>query len=383
MRIVSISLDRNVFNSHSVVFQRMRRYAVLLEEFHIICFTLEKDKAIALQEENLFLYPTNSKSRLHFFLDAYTIGKKIIQQRSLDRTSSIVTTQDPFETAIVGYLLKRKFGLSLNIQDHGNFFESRFFRKESILNLLRYRIGRILLKKSDSIRTVSLREKKYIESHFLYPEDRVANIPIFTNWRENSDSKPKIDIKQKYPGFDFYILTMCRLEKVKNIPLLIAAFAKIHKRFPRTLLLIVGNGSQKKRLEKMINREKLQGNVIMEDWTEDTISFYKTADLFVLSSFSEGWGLTVIEAASSLCPIIMTDTGCAGEFIRNGINGWITKTNDVQDLTRAIADAIENKERRKSFAKKAFQDLVILPDEEATRERLKKIWDRALPSKSL
>lgn len=383
MRIISISLDQNIFNPHSAVFQRMQRYAVLFDEFHIICFTLEKYKAVAFQKNNLFLYPTNSKSRPRFFLDAYAIGEKIIQQRNFEKTSSIITTQDPFETAIVGYLLKKRFGLSLSIQDHGNFFESRFFRKESVPNLFRYYIGKILLKKSDSIRTVSLREKKYIEKQFSYPQDRIANIPIFTNWQKNADSKTKLDIKQKYPGFDFYILTLCRLEKVKNVPLLIAAFVKIHTKFPRVLLLIVGNGSQKKHLQKMIDKNNLQQNIIMEDWTEDTISFYKTADLFVLSSFSEGWGLTVIEAASSSCPIIMTDTGCAGEFIRNDINGWVTKINDIQDLTRAITDAMEDKKKRESFSEQAFRDLPMLPDEEATRQQLKQIWIKALPPTNL
>ena len=87
MRIISISLDQNIFNPHSAVFQRMQQYAVLFDEFHIICFTLEKYKAVAFQKNNLFLYPTNSKSRLRFFLDAYAIGEKIIQQRNLERTS--------------------------------------------------------------------------------------------------------------------------------------------------------------------------------------------------------------------------------------------------------------------------------------------------------
>lgn len=133
----------------------------------------------------------------------------------------------------------------------------------------------------------------------------------------------------------------------------------------------------------MIDKNNLQQNIIMEDWTEDTISFYKTADLFVLSSFSEGWGLTVIEAASSSCPIIMTDTGCAGEFIRNDINGWVTKINDIQDLTRAITDAMEDKKKRESFSEQAFRDLPMLPDEEATRQQLKQIWIKALPPTNL
>ena len=377
MRILSISLDKTIPTKDSSAFKRMRTYASLTDEMHIICLTLGKT-AKELRDENLFIYPTNSKRLINFVADAYNIGKAVIKKNNLNTKDSVITTQDPFETGLVGYLLKRKFGLGLNIQDHGNVFESNYWWKESVFNFFRYFLGKILIKKADSIRTVSLREKKYIEKIIKHAYEKIINFPIFTDHEKIAEYKPSFDIKQEYPGFDFYILTICRLEKVKNIPLLLNSFSRIIKEFPRILLVIVGEGSQKEKIAEMISFKNLEKNVIIKEWTDDPISYYKKTDLFVLTSFSEGWGLTVIEAAASKCPIIMTDTGCANEFIFNEKNGWITKINDADELFRAMKDAIMHEQKRLIFSQAAFSDLENMPSKEQTLIKLKKSWEIAL-----
>lgn len=381
MRIVSISLDKTIPERGSPTFQRMKTYASLVEEMHIVCLTLG-ETARPLQDGNLFVYPTNSKRLINFITDAYRIGKEVIEKNHLTRSDSIITTQDPFETGIPGYLLKRKFGLGLNIQDHGNVFESKYWRKESIFNFFRYFLGKFIIKNSNSIRTVSLREKEYLEKTTTLGPERIIHFPILTDWGKISEQSPKFNIKHQHPGFDFYILTVCRLEKVKNIPLLLNSFSIILKEFPKTLLVIVGKGSQKDILIKEITRKKLQKNVIIKEWTHDTTSYYKTADLFVLTSFSEGWGLTIIEATASRCPIIMTDTGCANEFIFNEKNGWVVKVNNEPALSEAMRDAIRHKDKRDSFSQTAFNDLKKLPNKEETLIKLKKSWEITLSQPS-
>lgn len=381
MRVISISLDKTIPEKGSPAFQRMKTYASLVEEMHIVCLTLG-ETARPLQDGNLFVYPTNSKRLINFIVDAYKIGKEIIERNNLTRNDSIITTQDPFETGIPGYLLKIKFNLNLNTQDHGNVFESKYWRKESIFNFFRYFLGKFLIKHSNTIRTVSLREKQYLEKNLLHSPEKIMHFPIFTDWEKISAQSPRFDIKHQHSGFDFYILTICRLEKVKNIPLLLSSFSAILEEFPKTLLIIVGKGSQKNAILSEIIRRNLQKNVVMKEWTDDTVSYYKTADLFVLTSFSEGWGLTIIEAAASHCPVIMTDTGCANEFIFNQKNGWVVKINDKPALTEAMKYAIKHEEMRAIFSQAAFNDLKSLPSKEETLKKLKKSWELTLTQQS-
>lgn len=377
MRVISISLDSNICKKDSAVFHRMKGYALLTEQMHIICFTLGNTGEWQ-SNENLFIYPTNSRTMLHFIFDAYRIGKIIIKKNNLTKESTIITSQDPFETGFCGYLLKKRFGFKLNIQDHGNFFESKYWKKESIFNFFRYFLGVFILKRSNTIRTVSSREKKYIEKKFNYNHGNIIACPIFTDWEKISQYEPKFNIKNKYPSFDFYILTICRLEKVKNIPLLINSFSLLVKEFPKILLLIVGNGSQEKNIARIIKQNNLQENIKMEKWTNDSASYYKTADLFALTSFSEGWGLTVVEAASCKCPIVMTNTGCANELIFDQENGWVVPINDPVSLARAIKEAIVDNKKRILFAKNAHDNLKILISEEETLNKIIKIWEVTL-----
>lgn len=374
MYVISISLDTKMFEKNSKPLRRMVEYSSLFKQMHTICYTPAKNfQKISIG--NLTVHPTNSYSKIFFIVDAFIIASGLLKKDLPTADRMAITAQDPFETGLVGLLLKKRFSIRLNIQDHGNFFESKYWRKESILNFFRYFLGIIVLKKSDSVRTVSLREKIFIEKNFGYPSKKTISYPIFTNWEAISKHIPSFDIKQRYPGFDFYILTVCRLEKVKNIPLLLESFSEILREFPKTLLLIIGSGSQEKNIRDMVQKRHLQNNVILENWTDDPASYYQTSDLFVLSSFSEGWGLTVIEAASSKCPVIMTDTGCANEFIINGRNGWIVPIQDKNALVESMQDAINNVEKRKLYAEQAFNDLSALPTKGQTLLLFEKLME--------
>lgn len=380
MRVINISLDTKALDKNSAVFKRMLEYADLVDSLDIICYSPNKKYSV-VSENNLTIYPTNSLSKVTFIKDAYFLAKGIIQKKNLAPKETVITTQDPFETGLVGYLIKKKFQVGLNIQDHGGFFEAEyFFRRESILNLFRLPLGKFIIKKADSIRTVSMREKEYLIKNFQISPEKIFNFPIYTNWELIAKQPIHIDIKKKYPGFKNYIVTICRLEKVKNLPLLIESFELVLQEHPESLFLIVGKGTEEKKLKKLISIKKLNKNIIVEPWTDDPISYYKTADLLVISSNSEGWGLTAIEASASRCPVIMTDTGCAGEFIKDRKNGWIVPVNDKIKLTAVIKEALTSPEERKSIAQIAYQDLIQLPTQEKTLELLKSSWITALPS---
>ena len=64
----------------------------------------------------------------------------------------------------------------------------------------------------------------------------------------------------------------------------------------------------------------------MEPWTDDPFSYYKTADLFLLTSNYEGYGMAVVEAMAAGCPVIMTDVGLAGEVLIDKKDGLVVRS---------------------------------------------------------
>ncbi|MEK7674076.1 MAG: glycosyltransferase family 4 protein, partial [Patescibacteria group bacterium] len=284
---------------------------------------------------NVFLYPTNNKFNFLYFFSAYKITSKIIRnwkllaRRSLGEVGEIrncvITCQDPFETGLVGYFLKKKFSaqggslpdggrgasggkISLHIQIHTDFL-SPYFWRESLKNKIRVLVAKKIIPSADGIRVVSERIKKSIITQLPnYQISKISILPIFVDIEKIKNAPIKTDLRKKYPG-RFIILMASRLTREKNIGLAIESAKNLIPNYPNILLLIVGSGPKESKLKA--ESYKLHDNVVFEPWTDDLASYYKTADLFLLTSNYEGYGMTVVEATAAGLPVLMTDVGVA------------------------------------------------------------------------
>lgn len=371
MNVLMISRDKKILDKSSAVAERMIKYGRLCDQLIIIVFTVGQEERVQLSD-NTWVYSTNSLSRFFCFWDAY-------QQASsykLKAKSYLITVQDPFETALAGWLIKRKFSWPLQIQIHTDFL-SLYFTRESWLNRVRVWLARRLLKKADGIRVVSLRIKQSLIDQLKIAEDKISVLPIYVDAHKITNYQSKIDLHQKYQA-DFIVLTMARLTKEKNIQLLINAFTDVAKECPSAKLIIVGTGPDKKTLELQAADYKLQDKVFFEDWTNDPISYYKTADLFVLSSNYEGYALSVVEAIVAGRPVVMTDVGCAGEVIKNNENSLVIPVGNRKALAEAIKKMITNSDLRQRLINEGRETAGQLMTEGEYLRECKQSWKHLL-----
>jgi glycosyltransferase involved in cell wall biosynthesis len=303
---------------------------------HIIVFSLKRHNLRETKlSEKVFLYPTNSLSRWLYIFDAYNIAKRILTTHySLLTTNFFISTQDPFEAGLAGYFLKKKFGLPLQLQIHTDFLNPYFIR-ESFLNRVRVLLAKFLLPRADCVRVVSERiRRSLLTTHYSLPT--IAILPAFVDFQKIAEQPIQTDLRKKYPN-RFIILMASRLTREKNIASAIEAMAEVIKQFPRALLLIVGDGQEQKNLKSQISNLKIEEHIILEPWTNNLASYYKTADLFLVSSFYEGYGRTILEALACGLPVVSTKVGIAEEAIQDGENGFLIFSPD----SRAIANALQ------------------------------------------
>ena len=343
-----ISTDKNIFNEHSEVRQRVVEYGGLVEELHIIIFTGHKYQITSTKSQtnyklqitnNIFTYPTNSRNKLFYIFDAIKIGKKILDSSG----QWLVTSQDPFETGLAGWLIARKAKTPLQIQIHTDFL-SPYFVQHSMLNRLRVWIAKFLIKRADCIRVVSTRIENSIY-RIMNHELRIINLPIFVDAEKIQQSPVNVDLHKKYPQFDFIILMASRFTKEKNILMAINAMSEVVKQYPKMGLVIVGDGPEERNLKSKISNLsadrqdlKVNENVKIENWTDDLTSCYKTADLFLLTSDYEGYGRTLIEAASAGCNIISSNVGIANEVLEKEN---IFEPGNREQLKEKIVNAVK------------------------------------------
>ncbi|MCR4330841.1 MAG: glycosyltransferase [Patescibacteria group bacterium] len=353
-----ISSDRKIFERGSPVAERVISYGALVEKLHIIVFT----RAVSAEFErfenknlgrNISVYPTNSKNKWQYVRDAYRIGKTL---KNID----LVTAQDPFEAGFSAWRIAKKLKAKLQLQVHTDFL-SPFFAKESFLNFLRVRMARFLLPRASCVRVVSERIKNSLVVSLGLPVTKITVLPIFVDTKRVRDASARIDLHLRYPQFDFIVLMASRLTPEKNIALALRAFQKVAKKYPKTGLIVIGEGSENHTLGLLATNLNLQGNVIFDGWQTDLISYYKTADLFLLTSNYEGYGMTLIEAASAGRPMVSTDVGVVGDLI-NAENALICAVGDETCITQSIRRVIENKGLRERLEQAAAMAIEQMPE---------------------
>jgi len=384
MKVISIGTDRNLLKRGEPGTERILDYGKLAEELHIILFCLKgldgRDK-ITLAN-NVFVYPTSSKNKPSYITDAIKIGRNIIPKNKEEREGWLITTQDPFETGLVGWALHFLSKVPLNVQVHTDFL-SKYFAKESFKNWLRVRIGKIVLKRAQSIRVVSERIKDSIIAQIKVDYKKIFVLPVLVDIQKTDEAKAGFDLHQKYPQFDFIVLMACRFAIEKNIPLALRVIKNLTKTNPKIGLVLVGDGAELEKIKSKASELKIEKSVIIEGWVNNLTPYYKTADLFLITSNYEGYGRTMVEAVASGCPVVTTDVGLAGELIADNYNGFVSPIGGKDELAFAIKRLITDASLRSNFINSARHSLGDhLPKEyfnrEAYLERYKEIWQKTL-----
>lgn len=368
MRILSISTDKKIFDENSSVRQRMFDYGTITDRLNIIVLN-KKNKASEAKKpfrisDQVFIYPTNSLSKVHYILDAKRIARQL---EDID----LVTAQDPYETGWIAWRIAKKLKAKLELQVHTDVL-STYFIKHSLPNRARFLVAKFLLPKADHLRVVSKRIKLSLPVNL---QERATILPIFTSSTFVQALEPTFNLKEKYPQFKFIMVMMSRLEKEKNISLAIKAIARVVETFPKTGLIIVGAGSLQKTLKRQARRLGLEENIIFKKWTDDPITYYKTADLFLATSNYEGYGLTLVEAILSHCPILSTKVGIVGEILSSN-NSFLCDVGDQDCFSQNIINAQQHPELLKDFQEKAYTDyLKKSPQTEGeVLEKLRQAW---------
>ena len=155
-------------------------------------------------------------------------------------------------------------------------------------------------------------------------------------------------LRNKFPHH--VILYVGRLVDLKGILTLLEAFRDVSMVVEGGLVL-VGEGKDRQKYQDFCSRSALK-NVFFEGFKqqEELPYYYKTADLFVLPSYREEWGLVLNEAAASGLPLIATDaSGAAFDLIDESKNGYRVPTGNVQALRAAILKILTDPGLKKSM----------------------------------
>lgn len=167
------------------------------------------------------------------------------------------------------------------------------------------------------------------------------------------------------------IVTVGRVEKVKNHRMLIEAFCRISPEFPETVLKIYGDGQERAALERLIQEKNMQEKVFLMGDHDNIPELIYQSRIFVLSSDAEGMPNALMEAMALGLAVVSTDCPCGGPaaVIRHGENGLLVPPGDTEAMERALREILSDTEKEERFGKEAHK-----LGEELSPERVNKSW---------
>lgn len=219
---------------------------------------------------------------------------------------------------------------------HQNIYDNLKDTHNKLIAYIFEKIWCYSLKKFDHIVFLTkILEKKYktkiiIDSSVIY---NGRKLPHTTNIIE------ELEILQKLKQKNTLIGIHCNLIKRKGIHQVI----KILKELENFVLVVIGDGNQRKRLEKMAMDLGVENQCLFLGYKKNAIDYLKYLDFYIMSSYSEGFGLSLIEAAHSKLPIICSDIDVFREiFSSNEVSFF--KLDNESSLIKAIKHAVEEKQ---------------------------------------
>ncbi len=328
LRILMISRDKAGLDPTSSSAERWLRLVQQGVELEV--WILSAD-TMTWEQPGIRVIGTGGK---HFFARAWRVMKQAPKQKP-----DLVTAQNAAELGWLGLRLARRLGAKLEVQDHSGGFDGSGAIDESF-PVLRARLAMFVLKRAQAIRTVSLRSLTWLTAH----------VKLYSYWLPIVPRQDFAQVtRQTIPG---RIVCTARFVPIKRQRLLLEAFAKLHKRQPDTSLALVGDGPLRPALEAYAEELGVSSAVLFPGWV-DTLPWIAQADVFVLLSFQEGWGVAAIEAAMAGVPVVMSDTGCARFLEDRGL---------AQVLRRVTIDTVvEAIEKQRGKQPKPLVD-VITPE---------------------
>lgn len=147
------------------------------------------------------------------------------------------------------------------------------------------------------------------------------------------------------------LLFVGRLAMAKGLPILLESLAVLKQQHPDTLLTVVGDDPDRKKLEQMTDRLGLSENVNYVGYKSqaEVRDYLRQTDVFVLPSFAEGVPVVLMEAMASGVPVVATQVGGVSELVDHGVNGYLVPPTDAASLTEHIEKLLNDPKLRVAF----------------------------------
>ena len=225
---------------------------------------------------------------------------------------------------------------------------------------------------------VSTRERVFRFMNFLLADHIVFQTEeIMSFFPTSIRSHGSVIMNPLKEGLDEYhgvrrkeIVAVCRLEKQKNIPMMIQAFQKVALRHPDFVLKLYGDGGLRSEMEQIVQAQGLKGRFLFAGFQSEIDKKIKDAYMYICTSDYEGLSNSLLEAMAIGLPCVTTDSGGGGAraVILDGVNGHLVPVGDADAMSSCMNRLIEDQAYADELSLEASKIRKVLSREVICRE---------------
>ncbi|MFH1173044.1 MAG: glycosyltransferase family 4 protein [bacterium] len=188
-----------------------------------------------------------------------------------------------------------------------------------------------------------------------------------------ADEAKKELLKKKYDHQSLVIGTSANYYATKGLTYLVQAAPEIIKEIPEAIFILLGDGPERKKLEQLIGKNKLEKYFIL-GYREKAVRYLKAFDLFTLPSVKEGLPYAILEAMAAGLPIVASAVGGIPEMIQASQNGLLVKAKNPELLSKTIIGLLKNGPLSQKLGQQALTDVHDNFDLEVMVKKTEKLY---------
>jgi glycosyltransferase involved in cell wall biosynthesis len=204
------------------------------------------------------------------------------------------------------------------------------------------------------------------------PETRLVTIHSGVDPGRFDQDCPPADFKKRIGIQEDHVLigTVAAITKEKGYPTLLRAAKRVIERTDNVSFCAVGSGSDEKEIHALAEELGLGNRFVFTGFRKDVGNFLKSFDLFVLSSYLEGLGTSILDAQGVGLPVVACRTGGIPEVVQDRVNGLLVPPRDADSLATAILTLAEDESLRRELGRRAKETVATFAIDETVRKNI-------------
>ncbi|MCL6482165.1 MAG: N-acetyl-alpha-D-glucosaminyl L-malate synthase BshA, partial [Firmicutes bacterium] len=239
-------------------------------------------------------------------------------------------------------------------------------------------ITRFSIEQSDGVTAISqyLKQRTLQEFEVRKPIEVIPNFVNCELYCRASDERLAQQRAQWAPGGEPILMHLSNFRPVKRVPDVVEIFARVRRAMPAKLVLI-GDGPDRGSVEYLVRQKKLTGDVYFLGKQERVHDKLSVADLFLLPSELESFGLAALEAMACEVPVVATCVGGLPEVVTHGEDGYLVTPGDIESAAAHALAILTQPDRGRAMGRQARKNAMnrycaskIIPQYEAFYQKV-------------